>query len=456
MKHIFVIGLLLFLNYFDLVQAQPNARMRLDFAKSVVKYKPVTDKIISAARHDSSAYNRLAELCDTFGSRFSGSESLENSIDWILAQMKKDGFDNVHLEDAMVPKWVRGQESCEMMSPQKKPMAMLGLGGSIATQPDGITAEVMLVHSFAELEKRSAEAKGKIVLFNVKFTKYGETVQYRVGGAVAAGKVGAVASLVRAVGPFGIQTPHTGGMYYNDSVRKIPHASITLEDAEMIERMIKRGQKISVHLTMSAKTEPDVLSHNIIAEIRGSEKPEEVVVFGGHTDSWDVGQGAMDDGGGVVAAWQALKILKELGLRPKRTIRVVGWVNEENGLRGAKAYAKLHENEKHIIGIESDEGVFSPRGFAFEGNDSIMAKAQAVAKLLRPIGKLYIRHGETGADTSPLVEKGIPGLNLETDDSKYFWYHHTQGDTMDKLSPDEINNCVATLAVMAYCFAELP
>ena len=298
------------------------------------RYREPASRIISRALKDSAAWNRLATLTETFGHRFSGSESLERAIDWTLAEMKKDGLDAVRGEPVMVPRWVRGAESIELVSPRHQVLPMLGLGGSIATPAAGITADVMVVTSYDELRARAAEARGKIVLFNVPFTTYGQTVQYRSGGAVAAARVGAVASIIRSVTPYSMRTPHTGGMAYNDSVPKIPHAAITADDADMIARMIGRGQKVTVKLTMSARMMPDAQSRNVIAELRGTTSPDEVVVMGGHIDSWDVGRGAMDDAGGVVVAWEAIRILKELGLRPRRTIRVVGWTNEENGLRG--------------------------------------------------------------------------------------------------------------------------
>ena len=213
--------------------------------------------------------------------------------------------------------------------------------------------------------------KGKIVLFNVPFTTYGKTVQYRYGGASAAAKAGAIASLVRSIGPFSMNTPHTGGMYYEEGIKKIPHAAITLEDAKMFQRIQDRGGKVTVKLKMDGHFIPDGWSRNVIGELPGSEFPEEVVVMGGHIDSWDVGQGAMDDGGGCVAAWEALRIIKELGLKPKRTIRVVMWTNEENGTRGGNAYRDNHMDnlKNHILAIESDGGVFSPEGFGFTGSE---------------------------------------------------------------------------------------
>jgi carboxypeptidase Q len=305
-------------------------------------------------------------MCDTFGPRFSGTPALEKAIDWIVAEMKKDGFDSVYTQPVKVPNWVRGSESATLITPRKKSLAMLGLGGSIGTPAKGIRAEVLVVRSFEELQANPERAKGKIVLFNVPFVAYGQTVRIRTLGAIEAAKAGAVASLIRSVGPFSMNTPHTGNSRYEDGVPKIPHAAITSEDAQMLQRMQERGEKIVIELKMEAKTLPDANSRNVIAEIRGYEKPEEVVVLGGHIDSWDVGTGAMDDGGGCLASWEALRQMKLLGLKPRRTVRVVLWTNEENGLRGAEAYRKLVDAElhNHVLAIESDSGVLSRRALA--------------------------------------------------------------------------------------------
>ena len=427
-------------------------------SRIISKYKSDSKKLIEAALADTAGFNRLAELCDTFGPRFSGSDNLEKAIDWILTEMNADGLQNVHGEKVMVPKWVRGNESVVMNSPWKKDLHMLGLGGSISTPQEGITAEVIVVSSFDDLTNRSSEAKGKIVLFNVPFTNYGETVQYRSGGAIAASKAGAVASLIRSVGPYSMNTPHTGGMRYEDDVKKIPHAAITLEDAAMITRMTERGQKVNITLRMEARFDEDSPSRNVVAEIKGSEFPDEVIVLGGHIDSWDVGQGAMDDGGGCVAAWQAVKLMKELGLRPKRTVRVVMWTNEENGLRGGDGYRDAHINdlENHILAMESDAGVFRPQGFGFSGSDEAFDIISDIGKLLDPIESGSITKGGGGADIGPIMREGVPGMGLKVEGSKYFWYHHTNADTWDKLDKDDFNRCVATMAVMAYVVADMP
>lgn len=438
-------------------KAQTLAPLVKKYQPVVDKYKSIAERIIQASKNDSTCYNRLAEMCDTYGHRLSGSESLEKALDWLVVQLEKDGFD-VSTEKVMVPHWVRGKESATLVSPRSKNLAMLGLGGSIATPPEGITAEVLVVRSFDDLKAHASQAKGKIVLFNVPFTTYGATVQYRVNGCNEASRYGAVASLVRSVGPVSLYTPHTGMLHYNDSMKRIPHAAITLEDAEMLQRMQNRGQKIVVTLTMEANTLPDAPSRNVIAEIKGSEKPDEIVVFGGHIDSWDVGQGAMDDGGGCFTGWEALRLIKKLGLKPKRTMRLVFWTNEENGVKGGAQYAlnRAETMNNHVLAIESDAGNFRPEGFEVKGSDSTKALAVAISSLLTPLGATKIVDGDGGADIGPILEKGVPGMELIVDASKYFWYHHTNADTMDKLLPEELSDCAATMAIMTFIAADLP
>ena len=422
------------------------------------RYRADADRIIDAALKDSTAWNRLAEMTERFGNRLSGTPALEQTIDWVIARMKEDGLQNVRGEPAMVPVWVRGEESAQMVRPRVQNLPILGLGGSIATPPGGITADVLVVGSFSDLTAKAAQASGKIVLYDVPFTNYGETVQYRARGAVAAAKVGAVGALVRSVTPYSQRTPHTGGMSYDSTVRRIPAAAITVEDAEMIHRLVDRGERVRVTLEMSAKTLPDAPSRNVMGELVGSEKPDEIVVFGGHIDSWDVGRGAMDDGGGVVVAWEAVRLLKRLGLKPKRTIRVVGWTNEENGGRGGQAYRDAHraEVDKHVLAIESDGGVFKPQGFSFTGSDAAVDMLKQIALLLDRIDAGAMVKGGGGADIGPIMALGVPGLGLNVDGTKYFWYHHTEADTIDKLDPNEMARCVAAMAVMAYVAADMP
>ena len=421
------------------------------------KHKKNADLIINRSMADSQGYNRLGEMLDTFGPRLSGSTNLEKTLEWIKSEMKKDGLDNVRGEDVMVPKWVRGNESAVMTSPWRKDLAILGLGGSVGTGPRGISGEVFVVNSFEDLKLRAKDAKGKIVLYNVPFTTYGETVQYRYRGASEAAKVGGIASLIRSVGPYSMNTPHTGTSAYEEDVKKIPHAAITLEDAAMMGRMADRGLTIKISLYMEAKSYEDVLSQNVMSEIIGSEYPEEIIVLGGHIDSWDAGQGAHDDGGGCVAAWQAIKLIKDLGLKPKRTIRAVMWTNEENGLRGGEAYRDAHFNnlDNYILAMESDAGVFKPSGFGFTGSDEAFKILQDIGTLLKRIESGEITKGGGGADIGPIMREGVPGMGLKVDGSKYFWYHHTPADTFDKVDKDEFNRCVATMAVMAYVVADM-
>jgi carboxypeptidase Q len=419
------------------------------------------DQLIDGALKDSAAWNRLAEMVDTYGARPVGSPNLESAIDWIVAQMKKDGLENVHTEPVMVPHWVRGRESATLLAPHRGPLHMLGLGRSIGTPAGGITANVLVVNDFADLHAHAAEAKGKIVLFDHPFDKskapfdaYGEAVVYRYAGADSAAAYGAVAALVRSMATFSLSTPHTGSMGYGDTTVRahhVPAAALTLEDADMLHRIQNRGQPIRVTLQMEAHMVADAHSRNVMGEVRGSEHPDEVIVLGGHIDSWDVGQGAMDDGGGVVAAWEAVRLIKQLGLKPKRTIRVVGWVNEEMGGRGAKAYLEAHRAEvpKTKFAMESDNGVFTPKGVRLTGPDSMLPVLKQLMAPLARIGVTEASMGDPEADVTPLAEAGVPALSLDIDASRYFWYHHTDADMMNALDPHQVAMCVATMGVVA-------
>ena len=431
------------------------------------RYRETADRLIDAALADSTAYVRLGRMVDTFGSRFSGSAALERAIDWVVREMTADGLDGVRGEPVMVPHWVRGRESAELVRPRAYGLHLIGLGGSVGTPPGGITAPVLVVGSFDELTRRSAEAKGKVVLFDVPFdatlapfSAYGRAVRYRVIGPSAAARVGAKACLIRSVASFSIQSPHTGVTRYDSTIARIPAAALGVEDAEMLHRFQDRGDSVVVHLSMESRMLPDAPSRNVVAELRGAERPDEVVVVGGHIDSWDVGQGAMDDGGGALAAWHAVRVMQRLGLRPRRTVRVVLWTNEENGGRGNLAYRDRYaaELDRHVLAIESDNGPFAPTGFGVSGSDSAVALAKQVGPLLARIAAGNIEREAEGpeADVQPLVDRGVPGMGLKTDPSRYFWYHHSAGDTFDKIQPAELARCVAALAVMAYVIADLP
>jgi carboxypeptidase Q len=318
---------------------------------------------------------------------------------------------------------------------------------------------VLVVRSFEELDAKASAARGRIVLFNVPFTSYGETVRFRAMGPSRAARHGAVAMLVRAVGPSGLRTPHTGALNYTSDAPKIPAAAISTEDADRLQRMTDRGGRVVVRLKMEAHFDADAPSANVIGEIRGRERPDEIVVVSGHLDSWDVGAGASDDGGGCVVTWEALRLMKKLNLRPRRTVRVVLWTNEENGGRGGTAYRDQHRAElaKHVLMLESDGGVFRPQGFGFTGSDAARETVRTIATLLSGIAADQISPGGGGADIGPSMQEGhVPGMSLDVDGSKYFLIHHTPADTVDKIDPVEMAKCAAAVAVMAYVVADLP
>jgi carboxypeptidase Q len=421
-------------------------------------YRDQAARLIAESQSSPFAWERLALLGDTFGHRLSGSEALENAIKWAVAEMKKDGLDNVRAEPVKVPHWVRGQESVEITYPHRSALAMLGLGNSVGTSADGIDAELLVVRSFAELDAAGAAVKGKIVLFNVPFTTYGETVQYRAAGPSRAAGLGATAVLIRAVGPPGLRTPHTGSLRYADGTPQVPAAAVAVEDAERLQRMQNRGTKVRLRLKMEAKFLPDADSANVVGEIRGRERPDEVIVVGGHFDSWDVGTGSTDDGGGCVVTWEALRLMKKLNLRPRRTVRVVLFTNEENGLAGGRAYLERHRSElaNHVMMLESDSGVFRPTGFGFTGTSTARETLQQIAGLLRGIQADQIGASGGGADIGPSVETGqLPALSLEVE-GNYFLIHHTAADTVDKIDPADMAKASAAIAVMAYVVADMP
>jgi carboxypeptidase Q len=419
-------------------------------------YREPANRLIRESLSSNFAWERLAELTDTFGPRFSGTVNLERAIEWAVGAMKADGLEAVRTEPVMVPRWVRGHESLEITSPVPDRLPLLGLGNSIATPADGIEADVLVVRSGEELERRAAEARGRIVVFNVPYTRYGETVQYRSTGASRAARHGAVAMLLRSVGPIGLRTPHTGAMRYAPDAPRIPAAAISVEDAERLQRMQDRGTRVVVRLLMGAQFLPEVESANVIGEIRGRERPEEVVVVGGHFDSWDVGTGASDDAGGCIATWEALRLMKVLGLRPRRTVRVVLFTNEENGLRGGLAYRDRYRDDlaNHVLMLESDSGVFRPVGFGFSGSDAGRQTIEHIATLLGETGATDIRPGGGGADIGPSVEAGnIPAMSLSVD-GDYFLIHHTPADTIDRIAPGDLARAAAAIAVIAYVVAD--
>ena len=420
------------------------------------RYSATATQILDAARTDNGAYEKLVYLCDRIGNRLSGSPGLDKAISWAKAEMTRDGLVNVSSPTVKVPHWVRGQESAAIVAPMERPLTMLGLGGSVGTGRGPITAEVVVAHDFAELERLGkAKVEGRIVLFNMQWEGYGRTVQYRGRGASEVAKLGGVAMLIRSVTGLSLQSPHTGALNYDKGVAEIPAAAITVEDAGIIDRLTARNETVKVRLHMSARTMPDAESANVIGEVRGSEKPEEVVVIGGHIDSWDVGQGAQDDGSGIVTAMQAAALIKRLGLKPKRTIRVVLFTNEENGGAGGRAYREMvgAEIKNHVAAIEMDGGAEKLTGYGM--HKRVLDRFQSVAKLLAPIGADKFTEGGGGADIGPLLRDGVPGLSPHTGGGHYFDWHHTQSDTVDKIKPEELREHVGAMAMMAFILADM-
>ena len=423
------------------------------------QYRPVAGKLIDAALADTEGYNRLAYLCYRIGNRLSGSASLEQAIAWSAEQMKAAGLSNVRVIPVKVPHWVRGAESGRMVAPLDKPLHMLGLGMSVGTPPGGITADVVAVSSFDELAGLGREkVQGKIVVYNEPYTGYGPTRVYRSSGPSRAAALGAVAALVRSATPLAMQAPHTGEMVYDNNQPKIPAAAVSPEDAMMIARLCADGVPVKVHIEMGAHMEPDADSGDVIGEIPGREKPEEIVVIGGHIDSWDVGQGAQDDGASIMACLQALALMHKLGLQPRRTIRVAFWVNEENGSRGGEAYRAFvgGQIEDHVAAIEMDGGAEAPLGFGAGVDQNSMEMLRQIGTLLERVGAGEIAGGGGGSDIAPLVRDGVPGLSELTVGTHYFDWHHSEADTLDKVNPEDFRKNMAALAVMGYVLADMP
>jgi carboxypeptidase Q len=430
------------------------------------------ERLITAALASDEGWRKLTALCDGIGHRLSGSPSLARAVDWAVEQMELDGLSDVRRQRVMVPVWIRGEERAMLVAPRRAELAMLGLGRSIATPPGGIEARVVAVSSFAEFEALPDSAvAGRIVLWNAPFTTYSATVKYRSEGAECAATKGALASLVRTVGRGSLRNPHTGTMKeYGEGMRRIPGAALSIEDAAMIARLLESGEDVRVRLEMGARTLPDAESFNVIGEVPGAERPDEVVVIGGHLDSWDVGQGAHDDGGGCVVAMEAARLISELGLRPRRTIRVVLWTNEENGTRGAEAYrdSVLRDVERHHAAIEADLGVEEPWGFGVTvwkddketvdeaRQQRVLRVVSEIGSLLRPVGADSAKVGGGGADIGPLMKHRVPGLALRTSMDLYWDIHHSDADTVDKVDPEALQRNIAAMAVMAYVLADLP
>ncbi|MEW6131500.1 MAG: M20/M25/M40 family metallo-hydrolase [Acidobacteriota bacterium] len=428
-----------------------------------------------AAMTSDYAYRQTAYLCNNIGARLSGSPQAARAVEYVADEMRKQGF-AVQLEKCKVPHWVRGAETGELIEfngqapSTTQKIVLTALGGSVATPAEGLTAEVIVVDDYAALNALGRDkVAGKIVLFNAKFdmrmamqgeggSAYGQAVAYRGGGASAAARLGAVAALNRSAGG-GIRLPHTGGVRYDDNLAKIPAAAVTAEDAELMAYLVKQG-KVRMRLTLTPQTFPDVESYNVIADLKGSEHPEQVVIVSGHLDSWDLGTGAHDDAVGVAAAMATAYLIKQLGLKPRRTIRVIAWMSEEPGLQGASAYATTHQADvaNHIAAIEIDLGAGHPLGILGHASNRAMAMLQPLSGILQSIGAPIVRQtpGSPSSDITMLDFLGVPTFAPFQDSRFYFNYHHTPADTLDKVNPQELAENTAVMAVLAYAIASLP
>ncbi|CAO1321945.1 unnamed protein product [Diamesa serratosioi] len=449
---------------FDSGSEQKVCNLPDSLKKEIIGYQGIVNKITNEVlngKFKGKTFESLAELTDTFGPRMTGSDSLEHAIDYVVDEMKKAGLENVHTENATAPHWTRGYENADMVTPWKRNLPILGLGSSVGTPRGGIIADVIAYESFDEFKNvPDSEVKGKIVVFVPKWESYGKTVVYRSNAASVAARKGAVGALIRSITPFSINSPHTGHQNYAEDVNKIPVAALTVEDAEMILRMFRRGQKVQIRLEMEDRNMGECVTRNTIGELQGTKFTNtSVVVVSGHLDSWDVGVGAMDDGGGAMISWKAIEFLKAMGLRPKRTIRAILWTSEEQGLVGAEEYMKAHkstEKEEFNFFMESDIGTFEPIGLDFTGTADAECIIKEILKLMTPLNATEFNSPtDGGPDISHWVDRGFPGASLMNKNEKYFWYHHSQGDRLDVEDSGSLDKCAALWASAAYIIADL-
>ena len=431
-------------------------------------YMEVSKKMLAHGLQTCEAYDMLEELTSIAGSRLSGAPSSLVAIDLTRQMMERRGFQRVHLEPVMVPHWVRGPiEEATIVKTSSRlaiPLTICALGGSVATPADGIEAEVVEVRSFDELKELGKRAQGKIVFFDRPFDRtkfetfeaYSGAVDQRSTGAIETAKVGGVATLVRSMTLALDDVPHTGAMNYADTVKHIPAAAVSTLDANILSDLLKRENNVRVRMQLTCQTLPDAPSANVAGELTGTEKPNEIIVVGGHLDSWDKGTGAHDDGAGCMQAIEALNILKKLGIKPKRTVRAVMFINEENGQRGAKAYpvAPQREGEVHIAAIESDRGGFAPLGFSVQGDSTLLPKVLRWKPLFERLYAGRMVTGGSGTDVAPLVEKGVAGVGLLVENHRYFDYHHSDNDTIDKVNPRELEMGAIVEALLCYLISE--
>jgi carboxypeptidase Q len=430
-------------------------------------------RLRDAAMRETYPLDQLRHLTDTIGPRLSGSPQAQQAVEYVASEMRALGAE-VTLERAAVPHWVRGIETGELVAwPGQAPgstqkIVLTALGGSVATPPDGMAAEVIVVDNWQQLHALPTGAlRGKILLLNHKFDKqlaaqgdglnaYVGGVVYRGRGPVAAASLGAVAVLVRSVGGADFRLPHTGQTEYSSDVPRIPAAAVSAEDADLIDNLARQGP-VRLHLTLTPQSLPPVQSDNVLADWKGTDHPEQIVIVSGHLDSWDLGTGAIDDGAGVVVSMQALHLLKELGIHPRRTVRFVAWMSEEEGSEGAAAYMVDHKDavSDHVAAIESDLGADHPVGIYYAGKSDLGRWLHPVSQVLDTIGaETLISTPETGEDIAHLTEQGVPSFAPVQDSRFYFNYHHTAADTFDKIDPRHLNENAAVMAVLVYALAD--
>jgi hypothetical protein len=446
------------------------AQARPEPAGLTARYRATATRIIDAAMIDDGAWKKLAHLCDRIGARPSGSPAMARAVGWAKSALEADGHEAVRAEEVKVATWIRGAEEAMMIRPAAQPLWILGLGGTVSTPAKGLEADVVVVPSFEALDALGEKVKGKIVLFSHRMAvvpdgqegqlnAYGAAVVYRGLGPSRAARFGAAGVLIRSLATRSLRSPHTGALRYDPTLPKIPAAALSTEDADQIVRLAEAGERVTVRLKLSGRVGPEAPDANVVAELRGRERPEEVVLVGAHLDSWDVGQGAHDDGAGVVMAMHALTVLRRLGLTPRRTIRVVLFANEETGGRGAEGYAQRHRDEllNHVAAVETDTGGGRPLGLSLPAKAPGIEVLREIVGLLRAIGATRARaDGAAGADLRPLSSAAVPAIGYDTDASRYFDYHHSQADTLDKVDPIDLKKNVAALAVTAYVLADMP
>jgi hypothetical protein len=453
--------------FFFLAAGAVAAALALGAEKSALsaETRAHAERLRRTALSGTRAAEWVRELTDRAGARLAGSAGDREAVAWAVETLRSQGFAKVRAEKVRVPVWQRGIERGEVTAPYSHALALTALGGSVSTPASGLQAELVGMGSLDALDEAGETVRGKVVFFNTRMARtrdgsgYGKAVRVRGEGAIRAAKRGAVGILIRSIGTDNNRLPHTGAMRYDPAVPKIPAAALSNPDADLLERLLQGGKPVHVRFTLGCQTLPDAESANVAGEIAGRERPEEIVLLGAHLDSWDLGRGAIDDGAGCAIVLEAARLIGGLPRRPRRTIRVVLFANEENGLAGGRAYAETHAAElpRHTAAIEADFGTGAPLGFRWNAGPSAQAWLAGPAALLAPLSAGGMEQGgHGGADISRLVTSGVPLFGLLQDGTTYFDYHHTANDTLDKIDTESLDKAVAAVAVLAYCLADSP